>query len=61
MSFDEKLISKKNIIDDNFINNISASFQKCVANILTKKIDKAIKNIARIYKGRRKGFAYFDE
>ena len=41
------LISKKNIVDDNFINNISASFQKCVANILTKKIDKAIKNIDR--------------
>jgi len=39
------LLSKKNIIDDNFIKNISASFQKCVANILIKKLNKAITNI----------------
>ncbi len=39
------LISKKNIVNDNFIKNISASFQKCVANILIKKIGYAIKNI----------------
>ena len=39
------LITKKNLIDDNFIKNISASFQKCVANILITKISRAIKNI----------------
>ena len=39
------LISKKNKMDDSFIKNISASFQKCVANILIKKIGYAIKNI----------------
>jgi len=39
------LISKKNVIDANFIKNISASFQKCVSNILITKLNKAIKNI----------------
>ena len=39
------LISKKNIIDDNFIKNISASFQKCIANILITKLSRAIKEI----------------
>ena len=39
------LLAKKNTIDDNFIKNISASFQKCVANILITKLDRAIKNI----------------
>ena len=39
------LIAKKNIIDDIFIKNISASFQKCVGNILITKIDKAIKKL----------------
>ncbi len=32
------LIAKKNKLDSNFINNVSASFQKCVAEILIKKI-----------------------
>ena len=39
------LISKKNIIDDNFIKNVSASFQKCVSNILITKLSKAIDSI----------------
>ena len=39
------LISKKNIIDDNFINNVSASFQKCISNILITKLSKAIYSI----------------
>ena len=39
------LISKKNKMDDSFIKNISASFQKCVANILITKLNKAIKSI----------------
>ena len=39
------LIAKKNIIDANFIKNISASFQKCVADILITKIAKAIKKM----------------
>ena len=42
------LIAKKNIIDANFIKNISASFQKCIANILITKINKAIKNTKKI-------------
>ncbi len=41
------LISKKNVINYNFIKNISASFQKCVASILVTKLDKAIKNIKK--------------
>ena len=41
------LISKKNKMDDSFIKNISASFQKCVANILITKLNKAIKSIDR--------------
>ena len=39
------LISKKNNIDEDFVKNISASFQKTVSNILIKKIDRAVKNI----------------
>ena len=38
------LITKKNIINDNFIKNMSASFQKCVGTILTLKLNKVIKN-----------------
>lgn len=38
------LLTKKNKIDDNFVRNISASFQKSVSNILVKKLGKAIKN-----------------
>ena len=41
------LISKKNNIDEDFVKNISASFQKTVSNILIKKIDRAVKNIER--------------
>ena len=41
------LIAKKNILDANFIKNISASFQKCVADILITKLDRAIKNIEK--------------
>ena len=36
------LIAKKNIIDENFIRDISASFQKCVGNIFTLKLKKVI-------------------
>lgn len=36
------LISKKNTIDDNFIKDISASFQKCIVNILINKLSRAI-------------------
>tara|TARA_X000000368_G_scaffold413051_1_gene400439 strand:- start:322 stop:1317 length:996 start_codon:yes stop_codon:yes gene_type:complete len=39
------LISKKNKIDDNLIKNVSASFQKCISNILITKLSKAIYNI----------------
>lgn len=39
------LIVKKNVVDDDFINNISASFQKCIKNILITKIDRAIKKL----------------
>ncbi len=42
------LLSKKNLIDNDFIKNISASFQKCVANILITKLTKAIRNIDRV-------------
>ena len=38
------LISKKNEINDKFIKNISASFQKCISNILVSKLEMAIKN-----------------
>ena len=36
------LIAKKNIIDENFSKNMSASFQKCVGNIFTLKLKKVI-------------------
>jgi len=36
------LIIKKNKINDNFIRNISASFHKCVSNILNQKIKNVI-------------------
>ena len=39
------LIIKKNKIDNDFINNMSASFQKCVSEILCFKIERAIKNL----------------
>ena len=38
------LISKKHEINDKFIKNISASFQKCISNILVSKLEMAIKN-----------------
>jgi N6-L-threonylcarbamoyladenine synthase len=41
------LIAKKNIIDDNFINDMSASFQKCVGTILTFKLNKVINKFYR--------------
>ena len=39
------LIAKKNIIDESFIRNMSASFQKCVGAILTSKLNRAIKKL----------------
>jgi len=36
------LIAKKNIIDQSFIKDMSASFQKCVGDILTLKLNKVI-------------------
>tara|TARA_B100000029_G_scaffold445606_1_gene466180 strand:- start:401 stop:1402 length:1002 start_codon:yes stop_codon:yes gene_type:complete len=36
------LIVKKNKLDANFINNISASFQNCVVNILKTKLRRAL-------------------
>ena len=41
------LIAKKNIIDENFIKDMSASFQKCVGAILTIKLNKVIKELYR--------------
>jgi N6-L-threonylcarbamoyladenine synthase len=41
------LIAKKKIIDDSFIKDMSASFQKCVGSILTFKINKVIKKLYR--------------
>jgi len=41
------LIAKKNIIDESFIKNMSASFQKCVGDILTLKLNKVI---SKLYK-----------
>ena len=45
------LIAKKNIIDENFIRDISASFQKCVGNIFTLKLKKVI---TKFYKNNSK-------
>ncbi len=39
------LKAKKTIVDENFKKNISASFQKCISNILISKLDKAIKKV----------------
>ena len=39
------LIAKKNIINQNFIRDMSASFQKCVGTILTLKLNKVIKEL----------------
>ena len=36
------LIAKKNIIDENFIRDMSASFQKCVGDIFTLKLNRVI-------------------
>jgi len=48
------LIAKKNIIDKNFIKDMSASFQKCVGTILINKLNKAIKEF---YKTNTKGLS----
>jgi N6-L-threonylcarbamoyladenine synthase len=45
------LIAKKNIINQNFIKDMSASFQKCVASILTFKLKKVIR---KLYKNNTK-------
>jgi len=39
------LIAKKNIIDESFIRNMSASFQKCVGAILAFKLKKVINKL----------------
>ena len=39
------LIAKKSIINQNFIKDMSASFQKCVGNILTLKINRVVKEL----------------
>ena len=39
------LIAKKNIINEDFIGDMSASFQKCVGSILTFKLKKVIKSV----------------
>jgi N6-L-threonylcarbamoyladenine synthase len=39
------LIAKKNIINESFIKDMSASFQKCVGAILTFKLNKVIKEL----------------
>ncbi|MDC0625111.1 tRNA (adenosine(37)-N6)-threonylcarbamoyltransferase complex transferase subunit TsaD [Alphaproteobacteria bacterium] len=41
------LIAKKNIIDEGFIKDMSASFQKCVGTILTFKLNKVINKFYR--------------
>ena len=41
------IIAKKNKISEEFINDISASFQKCVSVILEKKLEKAIKLLSK--------------
>ena len=45
------LIAKKNIIDESFIRDMSASFQKCVGNILTLKLNRVI---TELYKNNTK-------
>ena len=41
------IIAKKNKISEECINDISASFQKCVSVILEKKLEKAIKLLSK--------------
>jgi len=41
------LIAKKNIINESFIKDMSASFQKCVGDILTFKLKKVINKLYR--------------
>ena len=48
------LIAKKNIIDEVFINDMSASFQKCVSAILTFKLNKVIN---KYYKNNTKNLS----
>ena len=45
------LIAKKNIIDESFIKDMSASFQKCVGDILTLKLNRVI---TELYKNNTK-------
>ena len=45
------LIATKNIINESFIKDMSASFQKCVGSILTLKINKVIR---KLYKSNTK-------
>ena len=45
------LIAKKNIIDESFIKDMSASFQKCVGDILTIKLNRVI---TELYKNNTK-------
>jgi len=45
------LIAKKNIINESFIKDMSASFQKCVGDILTLKLNRVI---AKLYKNNTK-------
>ena len=39
------LIAKKNSIDNIFVKNIAASFQKCIGGIIVKKLERAIKSL----------------
>ena len=48
------LIAKKNIINESFIKDMSASFQKCVGDILTLKLNRVI---AKLYKNNTKGLS----
>ena len=48
------LIAKKNIIDESFIRDMSASFQKCVGNIFTLKLKKVI---TEFYKNNSKNLS----
>ena len=48
------LVAKKNIINNRFIKDMSASFQKSVSNILTLKLNRAIK---KLYKNNNKNLS----
>ena len=48
------LIAKKNIIDEGFVTDMSASFQKCVSTILTFKLNKVIR---QLYKSNTKNLS----